>query len=84
MPCLQRRVSLPFKQFGLRKRSVFTNSVCVFEGFLCAKGHCLNVQDHKSSRYRRKAQRALEEGEETRLKGDNTVKGEEAVCWEED
>ena len=56
----------------------------MFEGFLCAKGHCLNVQDHKSSRYRRKAQRALEEGEETRLKGDNTVKGEEAVCWEED
>lgn len=28
--------------------------------------------------------RVLEEGEETRLKGDNKVKGEEAVCWEED
>lgn len=56
----------------------------MFEGFLCTKGHCLNVHDHKSSHCRLKAQRVLEEGEETRLKGDNKVKGEEAVCWEED
>lgn len=40
---------LPLKQFGLRKWSVFTNSVHMFEGFLCAEG--LNVQDNKSSHH---------------------------------
>lgn len=42
-------VSLLFKKFGLRKSSVFTNSLYMFEGSLCAKEHYLNVQDNGPS-----------------------------------
>ena len=79
-PCLQGGVSLPLKQFGLRKWSVFTNSILMLEGFLCAERHCLNLQDSKSSHHELRAWRVLEEGKETRLKGDDKVKAEERVC----
>lgn len=52
----------------------------MFEGFLCAEGHCLNVQDNKSSHHGLRAWGVLEEGEETRLKGDAKEKAEESVC----
>lgn len=79
-PCLQGGVSLPLKQFGLRKWPVFTNSILTLEGFLCAERHCLNLQDNKSSHHELRTWRVLEEGEETRLKGDDKVKAEESVC----
>ena len=51
----------------------------MFEGFLCAEGHCLNVQDNKSSHHGLRAWGVLEEGEETRLKGYAKVKAEKSI-----
>lgn len=59
---------------------MFTNSILTLEGFLCAERHCLNLQDNKSSHHELRTWRVLEEGEETRLKGDDKVKAEESVC----
>lgn len=38
----------------------------MFEGFLCAEGHCLNVQDNKSSHHGLRAWGVLEEGEDSK------------------